>query len=185
MQKWTFGSAVAVIAATVMVGSTVGASAQANQDTLVKQGRHGTAARNTAHTPRALTVSRAGQPTAPLSPLAAPINVAGQIAVAPLNGLSQAFGYGPIGGPAKPLPIVARYAGGGPVTDSINQGWAQPVPVAGNGPIYKLEPVANSGGVSPFTLLAAPITAATTLATAPIYAAGAVVGAPPPPPPVF
>jgi len=41
---------------------------------------------------------------------------------APLSGLSQAFGYGAIGGPAKPLPIVARYASAGPVTDSVNQG---------------------------------------------------------------
>ena len=186
MEKFKFSSAVAVLAATVVCGSTIAASAQ---DVLPKKRSNGYASRiGSREKARPLTVSAAPQP-APAPGLTgvvtAPIAVAGQIATAPLSGLSQAFGYGPIGGPAKPLPIVARYAGAGPVTDSINQGWAQPVPVAANGPIYKLEPVSNNGGVSPFALIAAPITAATTIAAAPFNAAGAVVGAPPAPPPVF
>ena len=150
---------------------------------------HGSAARAQPNygTYKPLTVARpAVAPTAgPLGIITAPIGFAGQLATAPLNGLSQAFGYGPIGGPSKPLPIVAKYAGVGPVTDSVNQGWAQPVPVSANGPIYKLEPVKNSGGLSPFAVIAAPITAATTLATAPVYAVGGVLGGGPAPAPVF
>lgn len=181
MQKFKIGSAVAALAATMMIGSTLSASAQ----TMMKKKTmmHGYAARTTA--PRPLTIAKPAPAPSPLGVVTAPIGFAGSIATAPLSGLSQAFGYGPIGGPSKPLPIVAKYVGAGPVSDSINQGWAQPVPVSANGPIYKLEPVANSGGVSPFALIAAPITAATTLAEAPFNAAGALVGAAPPPPPVF
>lgn len=177
MQNWKLGSAVAVLAATVLAGTAVTASAQ---DMMMRKKPHGYAAR----TSRPLTVTRPA-PAPAVNPLTAPIGVAGQIVTAPLNGLSQAFGYGPIGGPARPLPIVARYAGAGPVTTTVPQGWAQDVPISANGPIYKLEPVSNSGGVSPFSVIAAPITAATTLAATPINAAGALVGAPPPPPPVF
>lgn len=179
MQKFKIGSAVAVLAATMMVGSTLTASADPMM--MKKKRVHGYAARTSA--PKPLTIAKPA--TSPASVVTAPIGLASQIATAPLSGLSQAFGYGAIGGPAKPLPIVAKYADAGPVSDSINQGWAQPVPVSANGPIYKLEPVANSGGVSPFALIAAPITAAATLAETPFNAAGALVGAPPPPPPVF
>ncbi len=182
MQNWKLGSAVAVLAATVIAGSTVAASAQAGggNGMMYKKKPHGYAARVS----HPLTV-RPPAPAAAVNPLTAPIGLAGQIVTAPLSGLSQAFGYGAIGGPARPLPIVARYAGVGPVTTTVPQGWAQDVPIAANGPIYKLEPVSNAGGASPFAVIAAPITAATTLAAAPINAAGALVGAPPPPPPVF
>ena len=184
MRTVKLGSAVAVLAATAIFGSSIAASAQ---DVMPKKRTNGYASRvGERERARPLTVSTPPQQAPGLgSIVTAPIALAGQIAVAPLSGLSQAFGYGPIGGPAKPLPVVSRYAGVGPVTDSVNQGWAQPVPVAANGPIYKLEPVSNSGNVSPFALIAAPITAATTLAAAPFNAAGALVGAPPPPPPVF
>lgn len=186
MKNWKLSSAVALVAATAIAATTVAASAQGTPDPtmpMMKKKTHGSASRNMPSRP--LTVSAPAPAPSPTGLLTAPIGFAGQIAVAPLNGLSQAFGYGPIGGPAKPLPIVARYAGAGPVTDSVNQGWAKPVPVSANGPIYKLEPVENSGGVSPFALIAAPITAATTLAAAPINAAGALVGAAPAPAPVF
>ena len=185
MKNWKLSSAMALVAATAIAATTVGASAQGAPDDMSMMRRakktHGSASRNMPARP--LTVARPAGPS--MNPLTAPIGLAGTIATAPLNGLSQAFGYGPIGGPSKPLPIVARYAGAGPVTDSVNQGWAQPVPLSANGPIYKLEPVSNSGGVSPFVLIAAPITAATTLAAAPINAAGSLLGAPPAPAPVF
>lgn len=176
MQKMKLGSAVAVLAATMMVGSTVGVSAQ----TMMKKKVHGQAARASAPP---LTVAKPAP--APVSPLVAPVGFAGQLITTPLSGLSQAFGYGPIGGPAKPLPIVAKYAGVGPVTTTAPQGWAQDVPIAANGPIYKLEPVENAGTVSPFALIAAPITAAVSIASVPGSIVGAAVGAPPPPAPVF
>lgn len=184
MQKFRIGSAVAVLAATMMVASTLSASAQMDPMMMKKKTmKHGYAARTSA--PRPLTIAKPAPAPSPMGIVTAPIGFAGSIVTAPLSGLSQAFGYGAIGGPSKPLPIVAKYVDAGPVSDSINQGWAQPVPVSANGPIYKLEPVENSGGVSPFALIAAPITAATTLAAAPFNAAGALVGAAPPPPPVF
>jgi hypothetical protein len=185
MMTVKMSSAIVVAVAAMLAGSSIAASAQDSTGAPrhARKLQKGYASRVTQDN-RPLTV------TAPPSPglgtiVTAPIAVAGQIATAPLNGLSQAFGYGPIGGPSRPLPIVARYAGVGPVTDSVNQGWAQPVPVSANGPIYKLEPAANNGGVSPFALIAAPITAATTLAAAPINAAGALVGGPPAPQPTF
>lgn len=177
MQNWKLITAAAAFA---MVGSTVVASAQQVEYVPAMKHTRGQAARNS----RPLTVKPVAAPMA-TNPLVAPIGAVGTLVTAPLGGLSQAFGLGPVGGPSRPLPIVARYAGAGPVTDSVNQGWAQPVPLSANGPIYKLEPVANSGTVSPFTLIAAPITAATTLASAPINAAGAVVGVAPGPGPVF
>ena len=186
MEKMKLTSVVA-LAATVMVGSTIVASAQEplSDGGVPVQRVHGHSARisKTAKAQRPLTVTKPGMSLGGV--VTAPIAVAGQIATAPLNGLSQAFGFGAIGGPSKPLPIVARYAGVGPTTDSVSQGWAQPVPLSANGPVYKLDAPANAGGISPFALIAAPITAATTIAAAPFNAVGAVVGAPPPPPPVF
>lgn len=200
MQKILLGAAAAVLSLTV-VGTATESFAQAQSDVMMPvpaKRTHGRAARDDAKYGRyrPLTVAKprigptpavaAASPMAsPLGIVTGPIGFAGQIATAPLSGLSQAFGYGAIGGASKPLPIVARYENAGPVTDSVNQGWAQPVPLTANGPVYKLEPVANNGGVSPFTVIAAPITAATTLATAPFNAVGSVVGAPPPPAPVF
>lgn len=188
MQRFNLGSAV-VVAALTFAGSTIVASAQdADMAVPAHKPVKGYAARtSTPLRTRPLTVTAPAQApmASPFGIVTAPIGFAGQIATAPLNGLSQAFGYGPVGGASRPLPIVARYAGAGPVTDSVNQGWAQPVPLTANGPVYKLESVSNNGGVSPFTLIAAPITAATTLATAPFNAAGAVLGAAPAPAPVF
>ena len=181
MQKFKIGATVAALAATMMVGSTFSASAQM----MMKKkpmARHGYSARVNE---KPLTIAKPAAAPSPFGVATAPIGFAGQIVTAPLSGLSQAFGYGALGGPSKPLPIVAKYEGAGAVSDSISQGWAQPVPVSANGPIYKLEPVENSGGASPFALIAAPITAATTIAESPFNAAGYLVGAAPPPPPVF
>jgi hypothetical protein len=191
--KYGFGAAVALALA---VGSAGYASAQdASQTVLVPSPKvhKGQAARNSAPLRnRPLTVAApvpapAPAPgiTSPLGLITAPIGLAGNLVTAPLGGLSQAFGFGGIGGASRPLPIVARYADAGPVTDSISEGWAQPVPVSANGPVYKLEDVKNNGLVSPFNVIAAPITAATTIAAAPVNAVGAVLGAPPAPAPVF
>lgn len=190
MQNLKLGAALAAIVMGMSFTATeVYAQAQADVPNAVPQKRtHGYAARLSPKYGRykPLTVAAPVAPPPPAGPaLGAPVAAIGGLVTAPLNGLSQAFGFGAVGGPSRPLPIVAKYDGVGPVTDSVNQGWAQPVPVAANGPIYKLEPVSNSGTVSPFTLIAAPITAATTLATVPLNVAGAAVGAPPAPPPVF
>ena len=185
MKGRMLGMGVAAVSLSVALASVSVAPASAQDAALMRKKGHGYASRTS---PRPLTVAKPATPPAPPSPfglVTAPIGFAGSLATAPLSGLSQAFGYGPIGGPAKPLPIVARYAGAGPVTDSVNQGWDKGVPVSANGPVYKLQPVDNAGGVSPFALIAAPITAATTIAATPFNAAGALVGAPPPPPPVF
>ncbi|MCW6508629.1 hypothetical protein [Lichenifustis flavocetrariae] len=178
----------AAIALAIVAGSVGVANAQDASTVVVpaKKPVKGHAARSS--TPmRTLTVAAPTPAPAPspLGLITAPIGFAGSIVTAPLSGISQAFGYGPIGGASRPLPIVARYADAGAVTDSVNQGWAQPVPVSANGPVYKLEEVKNSGMVSPFAVIAAPITAATTIAAAPFNAAGAVLGAPPAPAPVF
>ena len=187
--KYGFGAA---IVAAIVAGS-VGAAVAQQAETVtvpVKKVAKGYAARTSAgQRTRTLTVAAPAQAqpgiTSPFGLVTAPIGFAGNIIQAPLNGLSQAFGFGPAIVASRPLPIVARYADAGPVTDSVNQGWAQPVPLAANGPIYKLEEVKNTGTVSPFTLIAAPITAATTLAATPFNVAGSVLGAPPAPPPVF
>jgi len=188
--KYGFGAA---LVAAIVAGSVGVASAQTAETVVVpaKKAAKGYAARTSEQQKtRTLTVAApvpAPQPgiTSPFGLVTAPIGFAGNIIQAPLNGISQAFGFGPTVGVSRPLPIVARYADAGPVTDSVSEGWAQPVPVSANGPVYKLEEVKNSGGVSPFTLIAAPITAATTIAATPFNAAGSVLGAPPAPAPVF
>ena len=190
----TFGFGAALVAAMV-VGSVGVASAQDAETVQVpaKKIHKGQAARNSAPLrTRTLTVAApvaapAAQPgiTSPFGLVTAPIGFAGNIIQQPLNGISQAFGFGPTVTASRPLPIVARYADAGPVTDSISEGWAQPVPVSANGPVYKLEEVKNNGMVSPFTLISAPLTAVTTVAATPFNAAGSVLGAPPAPAPVF
>lgn len=190
--KFGFGAA---LVAAIVAGSVGVASAQTAETVTVpaKKAAKGYAARTSEQQKtRTLTVAApaqapAAQPgiTSPFGLVTAPIGLAGNIIQAPLNGISQAFGFGPTVGQSRPLPIVARYADAGPVTDSVSEGWAQPVPVSANGPVYKLEDVKNAGSVSPFSLIAAPITAATTLAATPFNAAGSLLGAPPAPAPVF
>jgi hypothetical protein len=186
----------AAIAAAVIAGSVGVASAQTDAETVkvpVKKIQKGQAARNSAPLrTRTLTVAApvpapAPAPgiTSPFGLVTAPLGAVGGIVNAPLNGISQAFGLGPTVLQSRPLPIVARYADAGPVSDSISEGWAQPVPVSANGPVYKLEAVSNNGGVSPLTLITAPITAVTTAASTPFNAAGSLLGAPPAAAPVF
>ncbi len=184
--KYGFGAA---LVAAIVAGSVGVASAQTTETVTVpaKRIHKGQAARNSAPLQtRTLTVAAppTAQPgiTSPFGLAAAPIGLAGTFVTTPLNGISQAFGLGPVNVGTRPLPIVARYADAGPVSDSISEGWAQPVPVSANGPVYKLEEM-KPGSVSPFTLIAAPITAATTVAETPFNAAGSLLGAPPAPAP--
>lgn len=189
----TFGFGAALVAALV-IGSVGVASAQDAETVQVpaKRIHKGQAARNSAPLrTRTLTVAApvaaAPQPgiTSPFGLVTAPLGFAGNIIQQPLSGISQAFGFGPTVATSRPLPIVARFADAGPVTDSVSEGWAQPVPVSVNGPVYKLEEVKNNGMVSPFMLISAPITAVTTIAATPFNAAGSILGAPPAPAPVF
>ncbi|MDX7952905.1 hypothetical protein P7D22_17200 [Lichenihabitans sp. Uapishka_5] len=184
----------AAVAAVVVAGSVGVASAQTAETVTVpvKKTTKGYASRVSAPLrTRTLTVAApVGAPpaqpgiTSPFGLVTAPIGFAGNLINAPLGGLSQAFGFGPLTTQSRPLPIVARYADAGAVTDSVNQGWAQPVPVSANGPVYKLDEV-KGGSVSPFTIIAAPLTATTTLISTPFNAAGSLLGAAPAPAPVF
>lgn len=91
----------------------------------------------------------------------------GTIVAAPFNGLAG----GPVGisgDAAPPLPIKARFANTGPVTDSIEQGYAQPVPVDRSGPIYMLDKDAKSRSVTPFSLIAYPLTGVTSIISSPL-----------------
>ena len=90
----------------------------------------------------------------------------GGLVSAPFAGLGGGgVGISPIAAP--PLPIKARYAGTGKVFLSYDEGYSQDVPVDASGPIYKID---DKGirTVTPFSLAAFPLTAATTLVTAPI-----------------
>lgn len=108
-----------------------------------------------------------------------PIGVAGSVAggavagastlaFAPLAGLTGGtVGISPV--PAPPLPVVARYARTGKVTSTYDEGYAQDVPVDASGPIYKLNyKEAGVRTVTPFSLVAFPITAATSVITSPL-----------------
>lgn len=91
---------------------------------------------------------------------------AGSLIQAPFAGLSGgAVGISPVAAP--PLPIEARYARTGKVFASYDQGYAQDVPVDNSGPIYKISD-ASPRTVTPFSLLAFPITAATSAITTPL-----------------
>lgn len=95
------------------------------------------------------------------------------LATAPLAGL---FG-GPVGispTPASPLPIKARYANTGAVESTIAEGYTQDVPVDKSGPIYQIDPDAPSRKVTPFSLLAFPITGVTSAITTPLRPATVV-----------
>lgn len=91
---------------------------------------------------------------------------AGTLIQAPFAGLSGgAVGISPVAAP--PLPIEARYARTGKVFASYDQGYSQDVPVDASGPIYKINDK-SIRTVTPFSLLAFPITAATSAITAPL-----------------
>lgn len=90
----------------------------------------------------------------------------GTLIQAPFAGLSGgSVGISPVAAP--PLPIEARYARSGKVFASYDQGYSQDVPVDNSGPIYKIKDDAIRT-VTPFSLLAFPVTAATSAITAPL-----------------
>ena len=94
------------------------------------------------------------------------------LAFAPFAGLSGgSVGISAIAAP--PLPIEARYANTGKVFSSYDEGYAQDVPVDASGPIYKISDKAIRT-VTPFTLAAFPITAATSAITSPFRSAPVV-----------
>ena len=97
---------------------------------------------------------------------------AATLATAPLVGLLG----GPVGispNPAPPLPIKARFANTGAVANTIDEGFSQDVPVDKSGPIYMIDTTGTERTVSPFSLLAFPITGAASVITAPLRAASA------------
>ncbi len=95
------------------------------------------------------------------------IGGATSLATAPLSGL---FG-GPVGissTPATPLPIKARYANTGAVESTIYEGYSQDVPVDKSGPIYQIDNGGNDRKVTPFSLIAFPITGLASAITTPL-----------------
>lgn len=95
---------------------------------------------------------------------AAVAGVGGLIA-APFAGLGGgSVGISPVAAP--PLPIKARYSNTGKVFSTYDEGYAQDVPVDATGPIYKIDDAAIRT-VTPFSLAAFPITAATSVISAP------------------
>lgn len=88
------------------------------------------------------------------------------LAVSPLGAIAG----GPVGisnDAAPPLPIKARYAGTGAVANTVDEGYLQEVPVDKSGPIYMLDNGGHDRVVTPFTLAAAPVAGALSIATSP------------------
>ncbi|WP_131113331.1 hypothetical protein [Lichenihabitans psoromatis] len=101
------------------------------------------------------------------------IGGATSIATAPLGALLGA----PVGisnDLAPPLPIKARYAHTGPVTTTLDDGYAQEVPVDRSGPIYMIDNGGKDRTVTPFTLLIFPVTGAVSALTSPLRPAPVV-----------
>ncbi len=100
------------------------------------------------------------------------VSGATSLAFAPLAGLTGgSVGISPVAAP--PLPIEARYANTGKVFSSYDEGYSQDVPVDASGPIYKINDKAIRT-VTPFTLAAFPLTAATSVITSPFRRAPVV-----------
>lgn len=129
--------------------------------------------------PSQATAAPAGVGTGLGTAVAAPFNAVGipavggiaggtaNLAIAPLNGL---FG-GSVGisaDAAPPLPIKARFANTGAVETSFDEGFSQDVPVDKTGPIYMIDNTGHDRTVTPFTLAAFPLTAATSAITSPL-----------------
>ncbi len=184
------------VAAAVLATAAGAAFAQTAQDagTTMYPGQHHNAHHATAGIKGSyhpLTVSPAPVPVAapaPVNPitgvgdaLATPFNTLGapgqivggsiagasSIAAAPFNGL---FGTAPgiSANPAPPLPIKARFVGTGAVTATFDEGFSQDVPVDKSGPIYMIDNTGHDRTVTPFSLLAFPVTAATYTLTQPL-----------------
>ncbi len=94
------------------------------------------------------------------------------LATAPFSGLLGGQ-VGISNDAAPPLPIKARYAGTGAVTTTLDAGYAQEVPVDMSGPIYQIDNGGRDRSVTPFTLLAFPITGAVSAITSPLRPAPA------------
>ena len=95
------------------------------------------------------------------------ITGAGTIIGAPFAGLTGTA-PGISGNAAPPLPIKARFAGTGPVASTFDEGFAQDVPVDKSGPIYMIDNTGHDRTVTPFSLLAFPISGATYAITSPL-----------------
>lgn len=150
-----------------------------------KKTSHGHAARTDIqnNTYRPLTVSPTG-----VAPLDAGVGVAGagvglglgaagsvlggvgSLVTAPISGLGGGQ-VGISGDVAPPIPIKARYAGTGAVSNTVEEGYTQPIPVDKSGPIYMLDNDAKGRSVTPFSLFAFPLTGATSIITSPLRAA--------------
>lgn len=94
------------------------------------------------------------------------IGGAGSLVQAPFAGLSGGS-VGISGSAVPPLPIKARYANSGAVADSVDEGFTKPVPVDKSGPIYMLDENATTRAVTPFSLLAFPLTGITSIISSP------------------
>jgi hypothetical protein len=91
------------------------------------------------------------------------------VVAAPFAGLAG----GPVGispNPAPPLPIKARFAGTGAVSATFDEGFSQDVPVDKSGPIYMIDNTGHDRVVTPFSLVAFPAVAATSIISAPFRA---------------
>lgn len=160
----------ASLAAAMLVGEAGGASAQMMKKKMVV---HSDYNKKGSAKYRPLTV--AAKPTPGVAEEAAGVAGgivggtlagAGTLIQAPFAGLSGGgVGISPIAAP--PLPIEARYARTGKVFASYDQGYSQDVPVDASGPIYKISDK-TIRTVTPFSLLAFPVTAATSAITAPL-----------------
>ena len=183
----------ASVAVAFLSGSVATASAQGAPDSVTgvptkKMHVHGQAARTNIKTEagyRPLTVGPKPAPTAAdavtgvgtaiatpfatVPVLGGAIGGATTLAASPLTGL---FGGQPgiSADRAPPLPIKARYANTGAVTTTLDDGYAQEVPVDRSGPIYMIDNGGKDRSVTPFSLVVFPITGATYAITQPLRA---------------
>lgn len=167
-------SAVASVALVVLMGSQVAAFAQESPAVQIEAARSESPIHR-AHKLRALTVRRRA-PTyaaapAPAAPnvIAAPLGVASTIVGLPFTAIGGITGYG--AGPRSGGVTDVRYAGAGPETAKLDEGFTTPVPVDRSGPIY----VVKNGDptVNPLSFIGAPIAAAGQIAQTPFQILGA------------
>lgn len=173
--------------------------ASAQTDEPLKQHRYGTHKQKDI---RPLTVSPAPAPVGPGAvaagiggALASPFNSVGSTIGGPvgagvgvigstITGATTVIGApfaglagGPVGisaNPAPPLPIKARFANTGAVIGTFDEGFQQDVPVDRSGPIYMIDNTGHDRVVTPFSLVAFPVTAVTSIASTPFHAVSSV-----------
>ncbi len=163
--------AVAAVALVGFIGSDLAAFAQTADGDAVKS--HLTRRYHTTNRP--LTVRRMvkATPAPVVAPVAAVVNpvtgAASTVVGLPFQALGAVFPAG--NGPRSGGPTAVRYAGSGPEAAKIDEGFAQPVPVAMNGPIYV---VANGDPtINPLSIIGAPIAVAGVIAQTPFKIIGA------------